>query len=76
MWRGGILRGGLGWGVVQVKNLLGEEVGRWLHPHFLEAKRERTADIVQNLKNGDSSTSSSDDSTVGDQWDVSDDVSI
>ena len=66
----------MGWGVVQVKNLLGEEVGRWLHPHTLEAKRKRTVDIIRNLVNDDSSTRSADDSTVGEQSDVSDDVSI
>ena len=65
-----------GWGGVQLKNLLDEEVGRWIHPHALEAKRERTAYIIRNLENDDSSTSSADDSTVGEQSDVSDDVSI
>ena len=56
-----------GWGRVRVKNLLGTEVGRWLHPHAVSAKRERTADIIRALKNDNSSTSSADDSTVGEQ---------
>ena len=65
-----------GWGGVRVKNLLREEVKRWLHPDAVDAKRERTADIIRTLENDDSSTSSADDSTVGERSDVSDDVSI
>ena len=65
-----------GWGGVRVKNLLRAEEGRWLHPDAVDAKRKRTADIIRTLENDDFSTSSADDSTVGERSDVSDDVSI
>ena len=38
-----------GWGGVRVKNLLLEEVGRWLHPQEEEAKAERTKELIKSL---------------------------
>ena len=50
-----------GWGGVRVKNLLKEEIGRWLHRDALEVKAERTAVFFQTLQfqeNDDASDSS------------------
>ena len=38
-----------GWGGVRVKNLLVEEVNRWLHHHAISAKAERTDTVLMNL---------------------------
>ena len=41
---------GVDGGGVQIKNLLVEEVGRWLHRDAFEVKSERTKEIVRQIK--------------------------
>ena len=43
-----------GWGGLRVKNLLVEEVDRWLHHHAISAKAERTGSVLMNFGAGES----------------------
>ena len=38
-----------GWGGVRIKNLLVDEVGRWLHEDAVSAKNSRTLQIIKQL---------------------------
>ena len=38
-----------GWGGVRVKNVLREEVGRWLHLHAQKTQAEKTVDLTESL---------------------------
>ena len=38
---------GEGWGGVRVKNVLNQEVGRWLHDDASIVKSERTAEVLK-----------------------------
>ena len=49
-----------GWGGLRIKNLLVEEVDRWLHAHAIEAKTERTQEVLIRLSQNDSDEESSD----------------
>ena len=40
-----------GWGGVRVKNVLVEEIGRWLHSDAVDTKSERTEELIANLMN-------------------------
>ena len=42
-----------GWGGIRIKNVLVEEVNRWLHRDAVEAKDERTKEVLMNLTWGD-----------------------
>ena len=55
-------RNTIGWGGFRIKNLLVEEVGRWLHKHALEAKSERTKECLEALAQTDFSDDSISDS--------------
>lgn len=46
-----------GWGGVRIKNLLVEEVGRWLHADAVSTKNSRTADILVKLAEEDNDSS-------------------
>ena len=62
-----------GWGGVRVKNLLVAEIGRWLHADALQAKSERTADIIAEIEESDNENSLlGDDTSEGEYDDVSD----
>ena len=51
-----------GWGGVRVKNLLVEEVDRWLHHHAISAKAERTESVLLNLAAGSDESSNNEES--------------
>ena len=60
-------------GGVRVKNLLVAEIGRWLHADALQAKSERTADIIAEIEESDNENSLlGDDTSEGEYDDVSD----
>ena len=40
----------MGWGGVRVKNVLKEEIGRWIHRDATEVKAERTTEIIELLE--------------------------
>ena len=40
-----------GWGGVRIKNLLVDELGRWLHEDTVSAKNSRTLQIIEQLAN-------------------------
>ena len=66
-------RNSTGWGGVRVKNLLVAEIGRWLHADALQAKSERTADIIAEIEESDNENSLlGDDTSEGEYDDVSD----
>ena len=46
-----------GWGGIRVKNLLVEEVNRWLHNHAISAKADRTETVLANLAFADDESS-------------------
>ena len=61
------------WGGVRVKNLMVAEIGRWLHDNSLQAKSERTADIIVEIEDSDNKNSLlGDDTSEGEYDDVSD----
>ena len=58
---------------MRVKNLLVAEIGRWLHADALQAKSERTADIIAEIEESDNENSLlGDDTSEGEYDDVSD----
>ena len=60
-------------GGVRVKNLLVEEIGRWLHADALSAKSERTAEIIAEIEESENEHSLLGDDTIeGEYDDVSD----
>ena len=38
-----------GWSGLQMKNLLVEEIGRWLHAHAVSSKSSRTTELLVQL---------------------------
>ena len=46
-------RNGEGWGGVRVKNVLNQEVGRWLHDDASIVKSERTAKVLKRCLESD-----------------------
>ena len=67
------VRNSTGLGGVRVKNLLVAEIGRWLHADALQAKSERTADIIAEIEESDNENSLlGDDTSEGEYDDVSD----
>ena len=61
---------------MRVRNLLVEDIGRWLLREALEIKTQRTADLIRSIKQEDDDVPELESSSEGEQEDDSENYSV